>query len=117
MIRRPPRSTLFPYTTLFRSRHAAVRVDHPARAHPAHERGIAIVAHVGGDDCGGGAPGVELQGGIVHMLPDPPPLGGGVLGDQGDAHDPPVRRVVDGRTASSLWPPSTPPRAPGREGG
>src|SRR2546430_11240325 len=25
MIRRPPRSTLFPYTTLFRSRHAHVR--------------------------------------------------------------------------------------------
>src|SRR5438309_6568480 len=28
MIRRPPRSTLFPYTTLFRSREAGV-VDHP----------------------------------------------------------------------------------------
>src|SRR2546426_6870193 len=27
MIRRPPRSTLFPYTTLFRSRHLAQRVD------------------------------------------------------------------------------------------
>src|SRR6266480_8063014 len=26
MIRRPPRSTLFPYTTLFRSHHAQVRV-------------------------------------------------------------------------------------------
>src|SRR5438034_11606961 len=26
MIRRPPRSTLFPYTTLFRSRHAAVPI-------------------------------------------------------------------------------------------
>src|SRR5690349_23271355 len=26
MIRRPPRSTLFPYTTLFRSRHGRVRV-------------------------------------------------------------------------------------------
>src|SRR3712207_7672946 len=25
MIRRPPRSTLFPYTTLFRSRHAGLR--------------------------------------------------------------------------------------------
>src|SRR5256885_4152558 len=33
MIRRPPRSTLFPYTTLFRSiaaaQHFAVRVHHP----------------------------------------------------------------------------------------
>src|SRR5258707_1589815 len=28
MIRRPPRSTLFPYTTLFRSRHARRREDH-----------------------------------------------------------------------------------------
>src|SRR3712207_7780431 len=27
MIRRPPRSTLFPYTTLFRSRQAAERVE------------------------------------------------------------------------------------------
>src|SRR5437588_7667297 len=29
MIRRPPRSTLFPYTTLFRSRHHAARVVQP----------------------------------------------------------------------------------------
>src|SRR3989449_3875232 len=27
MIRRPPRSTLFPYTTLFRSRRAEARID------------------------------------------------------------------------------------------
>src|SRR2546427_6775345 len=35
MIRRPPRSTLFPYTTLFRSRHAhrrGARVEPPAGA-------------------------------------------------------------------------------------
>src|SRR2546422_5735814 len=29
MIRRPPRSTLFPYTTLFRSRRCS-RIDHPS---------------------------------------------------------------------------------------
>src|SRR3712207_8059950 len=29
MIRRPPRSTLFPYTTLFRSGEARVRLDSP----------------------------------------------------------------------------------------
>src|SRR5258708_23990445 len=29
MIRRPPRSTLFPYTTLFRSRHLALHVAEP----------------------------------------------------------------------------------------
>src|SRR3712207_7424376 len=32
MIRRPPRSTLFPYTTLFRSRHEAVRRAHGGRS-------------------------------------------------------------------------------------
>src|SRR6267143_5542426 len=31
MIRRPPRSTLFPYTTLFRSPPAADRTDRPGR--------------------------------------------------------------------------------------
>src|SRR5256885_12803689 len=30
MIRRPPRSTLFPYTTLFRSDYAGVVIDGPA---------------------------------------------------------------------------------------
>src|SRR6266581_3236893 len=34
MIRRPPRSTLFPYTTLFRSRRRAPRAGAPARARP-----------------------------------------------------------------------------------
>src|SRR5438477_6013101 len=33
MIRRPPRSTLFPYTTLFRSRDIPLR---DSRLHPAH---------------------------------------------------------------------------------
>src|SRR5271163_5072679 len=32
MIRRPPRSTLFPYTTLFRSRHH-LRPHHPRKLH------------------------------------------------------------------------------------
>src|SRR3712207_8701544 len=33
MIRRPPRSTLFPYTTLFRSRYEAVRAEHCPHCH------------------------------------------------------------------------------------
>src|SRR3712207_7483886 len=37
MIRRPPRSTLFPYTTLFRSRHA--RADRLLLARPLPQRG------------------------------------------------------------------------------
>src|SRR3712207_7445752 len=42
MIRRPPRSTLFPYTTLFRSKHHAVPVeDGPARR--AHSLGPELV--------------------------------------------------------------------------
>src|SRR5438132_9705870 len=38
MIRRPPRSTLFPYTTLFRSVVGRVRADHPPHqaVHPRH---------------------------------------------------------------------------------
>src|SRR5258708_23575740 len=35
MIRRPPRSTLFPYTTLFRSRDEHTRTIEPARAQAA----------------------------------------------------------------------------------
>src|SRR2546422_6372802 len=55
MIRRPPRSTLFPYTTLFRSRlaHRAVGAegdgveDHPrlAALDPVHLRGLAVDRH------------------------------------------------------------------------
>src|SRR3712207_9499514 len=43
MIRRPPRSTLFPYTTLFRS-HVAEERHEPARA-----RVLADVAHRDGE--------------------------------------------------------------------
>src|SRR2546427_8028420 len=34
MIRRPPRSTLFPYTTLFRSRSSRAWIRLPARSRP-----------------------------------------------------------------------------------
>src|SRR2546430_8450899 len=52
MIRRPPRSTLFPYTTLFRSRHAAL----PRRAEAARARGGAGAA---GPARGGGGRGAR----------------------------------------------------------
>src|SRR2546430_10334071 len=42
MIRRPPRSTLFPYTTLFRSRHVVVR-----RAHATRREHHVVLATVG----------------------------------------------------------------------
>src|SRR2546422_7033850 len=57
MIRRPPRSTLFPYTTLFRSRQAVYAVAARARlgagtgeghrTHPRHETGA-----LSGGECG-----------------------------------------------------------------
>src|SRR2546428_9095264 len=40
MIRRPPRSTLFPYTTLFRSRREKGRDAGTARPHPLGERAL-----------------------------------------------------------------------------
>src|SRR3712207_6917898 len=46
MIRRPPRSTLFPYTTLFRS-----AVDDPLLNHlRVREQHLRFDAHFGGDD-------------------------------------------------------------------
>src|SRR2546427_5936910 len=62
MIRRPPRSTLFPYTTLFRSSHdprrqrhrvarpASPRPRHPSRAGNAPFGGILAGAGGGGGD-------------------------------------------------------------------
>src|SRR2546426_4316381 len=48
MIRRPPRSTLFPYTTLFRSIRGPARRRGRARGHTVHpEGGPADRGHVG----------------------------------------------------------------------
>src|SRR2546423_10690224 len=43
MIRRPPRSTLFPYTTLFRSRGAVAHVGVPRRGRIGRERKRLVV--------------------------------------------------------------------------
>src|SRR5690554_7171292 len=66
MLRRPPRSTLFPYTTLFRSHHRGlgVRVD-PVEGAAHHQRvGLAdevrLDAGGPGDECGDGTRGGEL---------------------------------------------------------
>src|SRR5438128_8385530 len=48
MPRRPPRSTLFPYTTLFRSLAGRLLSAHPAR-HAAHRHGVRRVAVLLGD--------------------------------------------------------------------
>src|SRR2546425_6554510 len=47
MIRRPPRSTLFPYTTLFRSRHASPRRSSPCSpSRPLSENPHAHFSHL-----------------------------------------------------------------------
>src|SRR3712207_438618 len=58
MIRRPPRSTLFPYTTLFRSR-PGIHLLQPAAARGGR----------GGDDCGAGGGGrVQEQARVPQTL-------------------------------------------------
>src|SRR5260370_6295172 len=47
MIRRPPRSTLFPYTTLFRSEQVAASRGVPKRGGPRHIQRPGIKNHVG----------------------------------------------------------------------
>src|SRR2546426_4466085 len=49
MIRRPPRSTLFPYTTLFRSHLAGARVSRLDKLIGAKRRGAVAVLLVGTD--------------------------------------------------------------------
>src|SRR3712207_8859552 len=45
MIRRPPRSTLFPYTTLFRSGRHHHQAERPAVAEPPAELGHVVEVH------------------------------------------------------------------------
>src|SRR3712207_8293746 len=94
MIRRPPRSTLFPYTTLFRSREEEEKRDH--RRLGAELDLFSIRPEVG--------PGLVLfhpRGAVVrtvmedywrephpargyHLLGKPPPRRPGLLGESGD---------------------------------
>src|SRR2546428_11105681 len=55
MIRRPPRSTLFPYTTLFRSLFPAVRASRLAVPHLRKRGGgsIVMIASIWGRESGG----------------------------------------------------------------
>src|SRR2546426_7743987 len=48
MIRRPPRSTLFPYTTLFRSPHVAGRIGAQLGGGDAHQHAGGRAVEVGG---------------------------------------------------------------------
>src|SRR3712207_7733853 len=71
MIRRPPRSTLFPYTTLFRSRPREPvdldeRVEDGQRAHPLGRGGGELESHGAADVVDEEVEAVEAEG--VHRL-------------------------------------------------
>src|SRR5690242_21280280 len=68
MLRRPPRSTLFPYTTLFRSGVVGAAVGRPGEA----RAGVEVRAHRGDGDVGGGEP---LEDGVPRL----PGVGVGVV--------------------------------------
>src|SRR3712207_6924277 len=67
MIRRPPRSTLFPYTTLFRSQGAQLVGDHDDLGDPAVDDGEDVddpqpeLSSGGRDRTGGRRPGADLR--------------------------------------------------------
>src|SRR3712207_7337468 len=65
MIRRPPRSTLFPYTTLFRSEDDARVLVHQAAGLAAHEEegaGLAGEVILGGDEVRSGVAATAVAG-------------------------------------------------------
>src|SRR3712207_7501402 len=79
MIRRPPRSTLFPYTTLFRSQVRVVEIGGPWSRElcgGTHVRGsaqIGTVALIGESSVGSGARRAEAGGGLEgfrYLAPD-----------------------------------------------
>src|SRR3712207_7986450 len=67
MIRRPPRSTLFPYTTLFRSRRPAPR---PAAGGPRVAHELRLVGALLGDDGAGPVAVPDLHAQVVDQLGD-----------------------------------------------
>src|SRR3712207_1041524 len=92
MIRRPPRSTLFPYTTLFRSRHLAQRAEEVCSAldgTPTH-RSIDRVAPLGRSGHRRLEPGPPLRSADPVHAPDravdevDPPDPGGARSAEGD---------------------------------
>src|SRR3712207_9061282 len=67
MIRRPPRSTLFPYTTLFRSRPLAVAVGRGDEART-HEVVEGVLSPDGDDDTRAGDRALQ---GVTHQVQEP----------------------------------------------
>src|SRR5258705_257255 len=89
MIRRPPRSTLFPYTTLFRSPHAGVDAAGGQAVDVLH--GQARIGH-------GRMGGAHQQGHVVHAGCLAAAIGGGA----GNGHAPAQRAVHGGGVQGGL---------------
>src|SRR5258708_14549380 len=96
MIRRPPRSTLFPYTTLFRSLEEAEHRQVEADAQPHHEAAPALVGHPGGREPAGVVD--ERRGGKQR---DEAVVPGGVEVVAGDEQEP-VLAAVGERTVQRV---------------
>src|SRR2546422_8154455 len=109
MIRRPPRSTLFPYTTLFRSRE-----EFEALAAPAfEERGAVTDEYLRLMRATWTADPVTFEGKHyrvrnVHALPKPAQRGGIPIWIGGPTH-PALKRAG---TPGDAWPPIGPPPPP-----
>src|SRR5471032_3714246 len=73
MIRRPPRSTLFPYTTLFRSRPRLVALDLWAGG----RQRLGILCHLGPD---------EVPGAVLHLAVRDLPRAAWDFPDRGGQH-------------------------------
>src|SRR2546430_7700844 len=111
MIRRPPRSTLFPYTTLFRSGADCALRDEAVAAHRRLRAGVHLDRDVRGCGVGDERGEVALPPDLRHdrrdAAPPQPPEGGGRV--------PPGPRPPAGSpgagTASPPPPPPPPPAA------
>src|SRR2546427_9140374 len=108
MIRRPPRSTLFPYTTLFRS-----LPRRPGRGVDLHPTGVLRAARPGVDPSG-------REEALVRHVEEPPRLqpgdsvGGRYASDtRGEAA---VRAEVHARGCEASAAPTTPPASAGPAG-
>src|SRR2546422_6927102 len=114
MIRRPPRSTLFPYTTLFRSRQRT----RPGRSHAGDPHGA--VARAAPVSWGVVAPHVRAAGGsqpLDHVrdaaAPFPRPARGGSTPGPGAARRGAADRTTAPGPADSPDAPAAPGAAPG----
>src|SRR2546421_8406187 len=108
MIRRPPRSTLFPYTTLFRSWHAHRRaflrgVAHVGDPERAVARGLARRALARGGGCGGER--VQCGRPPGGAAADTPPARAGRRAVGARPFPPPRRCAAWGGARPPAWPP------------